>query len=283
MTCANATTATLAAIRRAAPQPERHGRSLLVWRADVTDELFPSSSSSPFLDNGGGAAASSLSSSLAPVRSLLLVAFDRRFGAHKADLPDLVASAYAPDCLFSNNLATVVSPANVAAAWRFLAAPFVATGVVGGGPLRVEAVAWAPVPAFQEEEEAGPPAEFGGAGPQAAALSPVVEEAEDGSGARARAPASTKMAPLPPPATASVALVVETEQRWRLFPTLVLVRAVFGDSLRVRVTSTLRLSPPSGGKIAAHADRVEGWWAVPGPLRALLGALAPAVVTALGW
>jgi hypothetical protein len=284
----NAASAALDALRRCPCKPERHGPGLLVWRADVTGELFggaPSSSPSP-----------SSSSSLGALHHLLHNCFHRRFAAPPDALPDIVASAYTPGALFDNNLATVAGTSNIAAAWRFLAAPFVSVGVVGGQgvPSRVEVVAWAPAAtavtmAAQEggEGEAmmaqAMTAAAAAAKPPAGSFFP--EEAEEPEQEQLQPQEQEQQPALPPtrpPASASVALVVETEQRWRMARALVLVRAVFGDDVRVCVTSTLRLARASG-KVAAHADRVEGWWAVPRPLRAALGALAPVVTTVLGW
>lgn len=252
----NAAEAALDALSRHDCKPARHG-AFLVWRADVTAELY----------SGG-------ETSSAPLRRLLDACFSRRFSAPPGALPDVVASAYAPGALFDSNLAKVVGTQNIAAAWRFLAAPFVSVGVAGTP--RVEVVAWAPAAAAGEPEQQ--------------------QEQEEQEAAVAKPPAAAQATeqqqpPRPPPTrppsrgVSGVALVVETEQRWRLARALVLVRAVFGDDLRVVVTSTLRLSRAAGGggKVAAHADRVEGWWAVPRPLRAALGALAPVVVTVLGW
>lgn len=293
----NAASAALDALRRCPCKPERHG-PLLVWRADVTGQLFGGAAPSP-----SSPSSSSSSSSLGALHRLLHDCFHRRFAAPPDALPDIVASAYTPGALFDNNLATVAGTSNIAAAWRFLAAPFVSVGVVGGQgvPSRVEVVAWAPAAtaATMAAQEGGEGEATMMAQAMAAAAAPTKPPAgaffpEEAEQEQEELPPQhhephpqtqqeqPALPPTRPPSNASVALVVETEQRWRLARALVLVRAVFGDDVRVCVTSTLRLARASG-KVAAHADRVEGWWAVPRPLRAALGALAPVVVTVLGW
>lgn len=262
----NAAAAALATL--ANTQPSRSVPGLLVWRA----ELLPKSSLlAPLLPP--------------PIRRLLDACFHRRFCTPASDLRDLVSSTYSPGVRFENNLATVAGVENVAAAMRFLSAPFVS---ISCSLRRVEVVAWAPdddAKGGLSGEEAAAAAAAGRE--QAMMQPPPLPTEEEDTKARAAtltSPAAGPLAsePRPPPSTASLALIVETDQRWRLAGALVLVRAVFGEDVRVRVRSALRLDT-STGRVSGHADAVEAWATLPRVVRGALGLLAPLVVTALGW
>lgn len=77
-----------------------------------------------------------------------------------------------------------------------------------------------------------------------------------------------------PLAGARLELDIASEQRWVLPTLLLLVRAVFGDVLSVRVTSTLKIDP-SSGRVIAQSDHVHNWLRLPLLLRLLLGLTVP--------